>query len=225
MRTFWLYLLTFSTASVLAQKPSPVKPTDKASYYHDDFQGRNTSSGEVFDQADFTAAHRTLPFNEIVLVTNTINRKTAIVRINDRGPFRKSRAIDVSRAAAQRLGMIPFGVVPVRITPLHILDQYPISDTSFQENVWWNTKAQKTDKPTDRIDLWSTPDWKHAFYVASDLELQELDSEFFVHVWLDGNKTMFTVSVALKEKDNAERRLKHYRSGGFMRARIIAPTR
>src|SRR4051812_25857511 len=66
----------------------------KASFYANDFEGLNTSSGDVFRQHDFTCAHRFLPFNTLLSVTNTANGKKAIVRVNDRGPYAKGRIID-----------------------------------------------------------------------------------------------------------------------------------
>lgn len=86
-----------------------------ASYYSDALEGRSTASGEPYLKAEFTAAHRTLPFNTRVKVTNLSNKKWVVVRINDRGPFVKGRIIDVSRAAAEKLGIIEKGVVKVRI--------------------------------------------------------------------------------------------------------------
>jgi len=89
-----------------------------ASWYGggDGFDGKPTASGEIFDTFQFTAAHRDLPIGTIVDVTNVETGATARVRINDRGPFVRGRIIDVSRAAAQRLGMIGPGVARVRLT-------------------------------------------------------------------------------------------------------------
>lgn len=80
-----------------------------ASYYAAKFHGRRTASGERFDNTAMTAAHRTLPFGSKVRLTNPANGKSVVVRINDRGPFTKGRAIDVSHAAAKRLGLIARG--------------------------------------------------------------------------------------------------------------------
>lgn len=80
-----------------------------ASYYADQFHGRRTASGERFDTGALTAAHRTLPFGSKVRVTNAANGRSVVVRINDRGPFTRGRTIDVSRAAAERLGLIARG--------------------------------------------------------------------------------------------------------------------
>ena len=92
--------------------------TGVASYYADKFHGKKTASGEIFDQEDYTAAHRTLPFGTKVLVTNIENNKSVIVRINDRGPFKNNRLIDVSRAAAEELDMIKLGIAEVEIKVL-----------------------------------------------------------------------------------------------------------
>ncbi len=91
----------------------------RASYYHDDFEGRRTASGEQFRQDRFTAAHPTLPLGTRVRVINLDNGRSTIVRINDRGPYVPGRIIDLSRAAASELGMIERGTVEVE---LQILD-------------------------------------------------------------------------------------------------------
>ena len=89
--------------------------TGLASWYGKKFQSKRTASGEKFDMQKLTAAHKTLPFNTLVLVENLKNGRTVRVRINDRGPFVEGRIIDLSRKAAEKLGMIVDGVVPVRI--------------------------------------------------------------------------------------------------------------
>lgn len=86
-----------------------------ASYYADKFHGRKTSNGEIFNMYDFTAAHKTLPFNTKVKVTNLENGKSVIVRINDRGPFAAGREIDLSKAAASELGMLKSGTAQVSL--------------------------------------------------------------------------------------------------------------
>ncbi|MEI8179294.1 septal ring lytic transglycosylase RlpA family protein [Aestuariivirga sp.] len=89
--------------------------TGKASYYK---HGARTASGERFNPNGYTAAHRTLPFGTRVLVTNLKTGKSVIVRVNDRGPFIKSRIIDVSYGAAKVLGITATGVATVKIVPL-----------------------------------------------------------------------------------------------------------
>ncbi len=87
----------------------------EASYYADKFHGRKTASGEHFDMYAMTAAHKTLPFGTVLSVRNLNNGKTVQVRVNDRGPFIEGRIIDVSKRAAEHLGMMGSGVIPTEI--------------------------------------------------------------------------------------------------------------
>jgi len=86
-----------------------------ASWYGAPFDGRRTSSGEVYDMHAFTAAHRTLPFGAVVRVTNLRNGEQTEVRVNDRGPFVSNRIIDLSYSAAQAIGMVGPGTAQVRL--------------------------------------------------------------------------------------------------------------
>ncbi len=90
----------------------------KASYYGTDFHGKKTASGEIFDMHQLTAAHRWFPFGTICRVVNLNNRKSVVVRINDRGPFVRDRIIDLSYEAAKAIGAIGEGVIDVRIEVL-----------------------------------------------------------------------------------------------------------
>jgi rare lipoprotein A len=86
-----------------------------ASYYSNDFQGRKTSNGEIFDNSKLTAAHRTYPFGTIVKVTNLMTDAEVTVRINDRGPVKQERVIDLSFAAAKAIGIDRAGLGKVRL--------------------------------------------------------------------------------------------------------------
>ncbi len=99
-----------------------------ASWYGGKFQGRRTASGELFDTLQFTAAHRTLPFGTLVLVTNLRNGRSVTVRINDRGPFVQGRIIDLSMAAATSIGLTGEGVTPVRIERAPVAVAGPAAD-------------------------------------------------------------------------------------------------
>ena len=87
-----------------------------ASWYGRALQGHRTASGEPFDMNELTACHRTLPFGTLVRVTNTKNRESVIVRITDRGVLNADRIIDLSAAAADKIGMLRMGVAPVRLS-------------------------------------------------------------------------------------------------------------
>lgn len=103
-------------------EPSPVEGATpvavEASYYGDDFAGRKTASGERFDPNGLTAAHRTLPLNSLVKVTNAVTGKSTVVKINDRGPFHGNREIDLSKGAADEVGMLEAGTAKVRLEVL-----------------------------------------------------------------------------------------------------------
>lgn len=89
--------------------------TGMASWYGDAFNGKPTATGEPFDMHGLSAAHKTLPLPGLVEVTNLANGRTAVLRVNDRGPFADNRIIDLSRGAAEELGMIRQGVGRVRV--------------------------------------------------------------------------------------------------------------
>jgi rare lipoprotein A len=100
--------------------PQPVPPGTYveqgiASWYGVPYHGRRAANGEIYDMYRLTAAHRTLPFESIVRVTNLKNGRTTEVRITDRGPFIENRIIDLSLAAAREVDMVAAGVAPVRI--------------------------------------------------------------------------------------------------------------
>lgn len=105
-----------------------------ASWYGPNFHGKKTANGERYNMYSLTAAHRFLPFNSQILVTNLENKKQIVVRINDRGPFVKDRIIDLSYAAAKKLDMINSGIVPVEIKtsqPVNPNNRYFIQIGSF----------------------------------------------------------------------------------------------
>ena len=116
-----------SPAPVQASLPAPklkVVPdvvrviTGEASWYGPGFYGNRTANGEVFKPGTMTAAHRTLPFGTKVRVTNLWNGRSAVIRINDRGPFIDHRVIDLGHGAASSLGLIASGVAQVRLEVL-----------------------------------------------------------------------------------------------------------
>ncbi len=86
-----------------------------ASYYGQQYDGRQTASGELFDMNKFSAAHRTLRLGTLVRVTNLDNGRSVEVCVNDRGPYAKERVLDLSYAAAKELGVLAEGTAPVRI--------------------------------------------------------------------------------------------------------------
>jgi rare lipoprotein A len=88
------------------------------SYYGHDFHGKQTSNGETYDMYAFTAAHRTFPFGTKVRVTNLENNKTVVIRVNDRGPFKEGRIMDLSMGAAKEIDLILNGTTHARLEVL-----------------------------------------------------------------------------------------------------------
>ncbi len=99
-------------------KQAPAVVTGVASYYGDEFRGKVTASGERFDPDKLTAAHRAYPLGTRVRVTNLENGKSVVVRINDRGPYKAGRIIDLSVRAAREIGLVMDGVTRVAIQVL-----------------------------------------------------------------------------------------------------------
>lgn len=96
------------------------KKTGFAAFYHMAFQGRRTASGEAFDHGGLTAAHKTLPFGTLVRIINLKNKKSLVVRVNDRGPMQPDRVIDVTRRAAGLLGFLNQGMTRVALEILPV---------------------------------------------------------------------------------------------------------
>jgi rare lipoprotein A len=99
--------------------------TGKASWYGTKFHGRRTSSGEPYDMLSLTGAHKTLPLPTYAKVTNTDNNKSIIIKINDRGPFHDDRILDLSYAAAAKLGVLTKGTANIKLTAINPDDYVP----------------------------------------------------------------------------------------------------
>ncbi len=119
-----------------------------ASWYGPDFHGKVTSNGEKYNMHSMTAAHKTLPMNTIVKVTNLRNGKSTVVRINDRGPFVATRIIDLSKSAAKEIDMIGTGTAPVSIKILGFATKGKKNIPSKKE-----LKAAPQKKSTDKFAL------------------------------------------------------------------------
>ena len=114
-----------------------------ATYYSDVFQGRYTSCGEKYDNTLYTAAHASLPFQTLVKVTNLTNNISVVVKINDRCPGYYNRIIDLSKAAAKKLGIISSGIAKVKLEVITNADLNIINDASDSiliDHSSWNQK-------------------------------------------------------------------------------------
>ncbi|MDN3586709.1 septal ring lytic transglycosylase RlpA family protein [Pedobacter aquatilis] len=112
----FLFLQSNAQKTESVNEPDSIKKTVLATYYHRKFEGRRTTSGAKYRAKKYTAAHRTLPFGTMITVTNPDNGKSVVVRVNDRGPFSKKLAIDLSESAAKKIGIYRKGVGRVELS-------------------------------------------------------------------------------------------------------------
>ncbi len=134
--------------------------TGVASWYGDDFHGRRTSNGEVYNMYALSAAHRTVPVPSYVRVTNPVNGRSIVVRVNDRGPFHENRIIDLSKRTAQVLEITKSGIGRVRV-------QYVGPATLDGKDGWLETTYQQDGKampPTVLAQLAPVPEWARPQY-------------------------------------------------------------
>lgn len=137
-----------------------------ASWYGAEFHGRKTASGEPYDMNAVTAAHKTLPMPSTVKVTNLVNGRTLLVRVNDRGPFVGGRVIDLSRRSAQLLGVYATGTAPVKVEFVQLASLTPPgtgSETQYAEIETIEETTSSDDEPVaegdpEPVKLWSKKD-------------------------------------------------------------------
>lgn len=171
--------------------------TGIASWYGKDFHGKRTSNGEIYDMNAMTAAHKTLPLGVFVKVRNTSNGREAIVRVNDRGPFVKGRIIDLSRAAAKKLGVDIIGTAPVRIEALGYrvpgMDKYKA--------------LENYDSGNYTVQVGSFKDYNNAHRLSG--EMKKLFGFTEVHLTNVNGSNFYRVYAgkysSLKAADNAEK--------------------
>ena len=178
----------------------------EASWYGPGFHGRKTANGEIFDKEALTAAHRTLPFGTLLSVKNLDNGRQVVVRVNDRGPFARDRVLDLSEAAARRLGMIETGTAHVRIT----IVSSRTGDTVAGGYIAGTSAPAGTGSPSEspavvvRIQVASYKDEGNAARALNRLKL----SGFSPSLEKGGGYTRVVISgVSVQEKDVVVRRL------------------
>lgn len=163
---------------------------------------------------NFTAAHRTFKFGTLLLVTNKKNNKSVVVKVNDRGPFKRSRIIDLSYAAARKIHMVPFGVVQVKTSTLNYLNSYPLSDALLQNNEIWDCYGKRRELRDKTIFIWRTENLRHALYMASSLSLEQKKD---VLIKVNGVPGKRSYSLLLSEIDSREKDklISNFRNDGF----------
>lgn len=181
--------------SVNGQRYQPIASSEGyveegiASWYGKKFHGRKTSNGETYDMYAMTAAHKTLPMNVHLKVTNQNNGRSTIVRVNDRGPFVRSRIIDLSYTAAKELGVVGPGTAPVRIEALGYKDKGQVST----KPVYRQPKSYDLGPFSVQVGAFTVKE--NAYRLAEQLK-SRYGASSVVEAWVDGKK-FFRVRVGL----------------------------
>lgn len=166
-RLFLTVLFILCTCNFLLLADDVIGSDVFASYYGEPFHGRPTASGEIFDMNAYTAAHKTLPFGTMLEITNLENGKKVIVRVNDRGPFVGNREIDLSRAAAEMLGMIGQGIARVTIRRV---GQQDVVQSNTQAEPATTEKAEEEPKVEEQRKVESYVQAKGLVYTPTTPE-------------------------------------------------------
>lgn len=166
-----------------------------ASWYGADFHGKQTANGEIYDMNARTAAHRSLPFNTKVRVTNLINNLSVDVRINDRGPYIKDRVIDLSRAAAESIDMIGIGTAPVLVQVIGEGDR-PVNQDNLNSKEIFTVQLGSF---SNRADAGIRSD---AIRGSRIVEV-ELDGKTYFRVYFRTFRTRFQAEEALRKLESS----------------------
>lgn len=216
---FFIILLLFFSSCKQQRKNSPVETSGKASYYGDEFHGDTTASGDIYDQNEFSAAHLKLPFGTLVLVVNEKTNKQVVVNINDRGPYNKKRIIDLSVAAAMKIGMYEGGIAPVKIIPLNFLDRTILADSLMKDGEVRDCFGNMRRISPMNIRLCQVDNIKHAFYLASTIVLDNKIDSVYVKAVGNGKSRRYRLLVsALHKKKEAQKLFMKLRDEGFIYA-------
>lgn len=190
MKRILLTLLLITSIGIYAHELN-----GNASWYGGKFIGRETANGEIFDTEQLTAAHKTLPFNTVVQVTNLDNGKTTEVRINDRGPFIDGRIIDLSRKAATSIDMIGSGTAKVALniinmpSPPQVMDiqvaaysnfMYAASMKNKLQNAGFTPQTSMSNNGIMRVILPNVP-INNSYEIVKKLEKMGIDKILIRH--------------------------------------------
>lgn len=214
-----LTMLLFFSAGNISKKNNN---TGKASYYGKEFEGRKTANGEAFRNADFTAAHRSLDFNSYIRVTNLKNNLSVTVRINDRGPYVKSRIIDLSEAAARRIGSYQHGLASVKIETMDLLRKTREIDSLFVCEDVLDCLGNPEKLKGISLSLWRSKDIIHMLYVANELYLHDdVEKVYIVGLGVNSARMYHLVLSGFSSKSNASAAISKFEKKGFMNIRFL----
>jgi rare lipoprotein A len=215
-------LVVFVLLGNTTKKASTKGMQGKASYYGREFEGRRTASGDRFRNADFTAAHRTLPFQTYVQVTNLKNKLSITVRVNDRGPFVKTRVIDLSEASARRIGSYQHGLASVKLKVMDLLHHSPELDSLFTCEDVNDCLGNPDQLKGISLSLWRTKDLIHLLYIANELYLHDdVEKVNIVGQGTGDDRIYHMVISGYSNAGKAKLAIDQFEKKGFMEVRFL----
>ncbi|MDX9759178.1 MAG: septal ring lytic transglycosylase RlpA family protein [Bacteroidota bacterium] len=188
--------------------------TGIASYYGRKFHGKKTSSGEIFNMWDLTAAHKTIPLNAKVRVTNLINNKSVVVRINDHGPHARGRIIDLSRAAAAQIDMIERGTARVRLDVIS-LDARPDFEKERGNIEFFAVDIERADLAGFAVQIASFEHLGNLVQQLDRLKTAGIDNAYVQMATVSGKLVHRLVVGDYKTEEAARWKLRTLREKGF----------
>jgi rare lipoprotein A len=203
-----------------------------ASWYGKQFHGRNTSSGEPYDMFAMTAAHKTLPLPTYVRVTNQRNGKSIVVRVKDRGPFHSKRIIDLSYAAALKLGITNTGTAPVSIEAINSDTKADIKQATRQpQNISPQHKPTKSNRQSSKnivkhrsIQLGVFADINNAKRLQNKILHSSIPAPEIIKININDAKLYRLVIGPLKTENEIQNVKHHLSQMGVKHHLFIAPT-
>lgn len=210
---FALLLLLFPTASN-AQNNLGHTEEGIASFYGSKFHGKKTSSGELFNMWAMTAAHKTIPHNARVRVTNLDNSKSVLVRINDHGPHVKGRIIDLSRAAAAKIGMIGKGTARVRLEVV-ALDDRPDREKHKGNTEFYSVEIARARLSGYAVQLASFQHMGNLIHILNRLKNAGVDNAYVQMATVKGSPVHRIIVGDYETQAAAAWKLKTLREKGF----------
>jgi rare lipoprotein A len=215
--------LLFTFSFLIAQNATDEKVvTGRASYYGIGFHGRKTANGEIYNKYLFTAAHRKYKFGTYVNVKNIKNGLSITVRINDRGPYNYSRIIDLSEAAARRIGSYAHGLTQVEITPVRMIRITPEIEEIFACNEVVDCLGNPESLGKYSISLYKTNDLIHMIYISNELYLHEDVEKVYISSRGNGkNKNYHLIISDFKNEAEMIKAKDYFERKGFMEVSIF----
>lgn len=200
-------IITVLNINVLFSQDVYIQQGD-ASFYADKFEGRLTASGEKYWHYLMTASHLTLPFNSRIKVTNLINNKSVVVKINDRGPFVQGRIIDLSKSAAQKLDFIESGTVKVKIELLKDSSSTNIDNQqSLPDGEFYQTKSNKIKPKGFGIQIGSFAEMTNLLRLTENIQ-KTFKEETIVQVTKVNNVRVYRVFIGVYANRNDADKMK-----------------